>query len=1156
MKLLIISFLVSFTSYSQTAKLWGLTEVGGEFNLGTIFTSNIDGTNIETNFSFPYSGTGVYPTGELMKAINGKYYGIVDDKIYEYNPEISQYFLRKIITSDIGSGITGSFIQANDGWLYITSLGGGLNSAGSILRYNYITNSIENVYSFDIANFINPKPLPNDLFQASDGNLYGTSKYGGLTNQGMIYRFNPLTQVFTTLHDFDDLFTTGILPCGALIQASNGKLYGLTESGGAGAGGGTLFEFDILTSSFVKKVNFLGFGNANGYTGTQPQDKLIEAVDGKLYGVCVTGGFTQGEGTIFNYDIVNDTCFVRKSFYGGENGSQPESHLVQADNGNLLGQTKLGGTFDKGTIFELNPVNGSFNTLYHYTVEGANKPLNGFYKLDNNKFISTLKEGFSSFGEIIEFDYSQNTLSALFEFGIAHQRYRPQNLYLADNNKFYGLSSSGGKNNELGYLIEYDPNLNEIRECYDFSDNGNGNTPEKSLIEVNPGVLYGLAGRGGLFDEGVIFSYNYITNVYSKIHDLNEFNGLISNSNYGETALTLASNGIIYGTTRLGGANNFGILFSIDPTNNSYTKLVDFSINIRYPLGELIDGNNGVLYGVSTLGGTGYGTLYAYNINQESIYTLKSFNMSDGASPVSLCLYNDSLLYGICSVDGLLNNGSIFEYNIPQATYQTKHYFGNAGSEYYNWSGYLSNYSDGCLYVIERLIGDNENGRIVKYNPIDNSLLTTSSFLTSFNGADPYGNLTEYSPCESNYFSIQNESVCMGSDYQFPDGSFTSVTTTTPITNYNYLMTTNGCDSTIVTVLTVDTLSLSISQTNTTIQVNELNAAYQWLDCENDFTPIIGENNQEITPNYLSSFSCEITKNSCIDTTNCVLITTDDFYNSVNYLPLQAQVFTFPTTDVDSCDAIAISSISGGVQPWNKDWYTQINNENTNVIDSLCYGFHTLKITDNIGDTVLIDYYVTDSINYYPWYNTTQAYGDTIVFTTVNCEIDLDLPLDSATIIGIEYLYADINSLGDFYSISIKYYQNGNSWITNNVTLLDISGSYLLSLSIYCPNKSQSRIKTFVLSFNFPEILSITELVDLELIIYPIPARNQISLEYPITQNNEMIRLLNLSGQEMLSLNCTATNHMTIDVSGLSSGIYIIELINPTGILKRKFVIE
>jgi uncharacterized repeat protein (TIGR03803 family) len=84
------------------------------------------------------------------------------------------------------------------------------------------------------------------LVQANDGNLYGTTTYGGACVQqgcGTVFKITP-GGALTTLHNFclQSGCPDGIRPYAGLIQATNGRLYGTTQQGGEKGNDGTVFE--------------------------------------------------------------------------------------------------------------------------------------------------------------------------------------------------------------------------------------------------------------------------------------------------------------------------------------------------------------------------------------------------------------------------------------------------------------------------------------------------------------------------------------------------------------------------------------------------------------------------------------------------------------------------------------------------------------------------------------------------------------------------------------------------------------------------------------------------------------------------------------------------------------------------------------------------
>lgn len=139
-------------------------------------------------------------------------------------------------------------------------------------------------------------PEFTEFIQASNGKLYGMTGYGGLFDMGVIFEYDMFSNTYSTKFLFSD--TLGYYPFGSLVQASNGKLYGLTNKGG-NTNRGVIFEYDLITNTYLKKFDF------DVILGASPSGSLIQASNGKLYGMTKGGGANM-TGVIFEYDYIND----------------------------------------------------------------------------------------------------------------------------------------------------------------------------------------------------------------------------------------------------------------------------------------------------------------------------------------------------------------------------------------------------------------------------------------------------------------------------------------------------------------------------------------------------------------------------------------------------------------------------------------------------------------------------------------------------------------------------------------------------------------------------------------------------------------------------------------------------------------------------------
>lgn len=210
-----------------------------------------------------------------------------------------------------------------------------LSIAVSVLRSDGQT--FQELYSFTAG----PDGLSPEgaLIQASDGNFYGTTKYGpgpvteDWSGYGTVFKMTP-EGTLTTLIAFNG--TNGAFPYGALLQASDGNLYGTTLSGWRGAA--TVFR--IAPGGLLTTVaRFIG--GLDNLAGASPLGDLVEGPDGKLYGVTQDGGDGNSHGTVFRFST-NGTIENLHFFYG-DDGLYPSGGLLLASDGNFYGATAGGG---------------------------------------------------------------------------------------------------------------------------------------------------------------------------------------------------------------------------------------------------------------------------------------------------------------------------------------------------------------------------------------------------------------------------------------------------------------------------------------------------------------------------------------------------------------------------------------------------------------------------------------------------------------------------------------------------------------------------------------------------------------------------------------------------------------------------------------------
>jgi uncharacterized repeat protein (TIGR03803 family) len=202
-------------------------------------------------------------------------------------------------------------------------------------------------------------PITN-LIQAPNGNFYGSTYDGGAVvcpffqntfGCGTIFEITPAGQL-TTLYNFGTV--AGLLQS-PLAQAANGNFYGTSLNGGTGKCGygcGTVFEI-TPAGELTTPYSFCTEGTISCPDGAYPMAGLVLATDGNFYGTTSTGGEGAGEtGTVFA--ITPDGALHTVHNFGGiSTGQMPQGTLLQATDGRFYGVTHGGGASNIGTVFQL-----------------------------------------------------------------------------------------------------------------------------------------------------------------------------------------------------------------------------------------------------------------------------------------------------------------------------------------------------------------------------------------------------------------------------------------------------------------------------------------------------------------------------------------------------------------------------------------------------------------------------------------------------------------------------------------------------------------------------------------------------------------------------------------------------------------------------------
>ena len=235
--------------------LYGLDAAGGLLGGGVLYRVDPSIDSYSPLYNFNYA-TGASPMGGLIQLSDGKLYGMTygggqysAGVIFSFDPVASTYLdLYDFNLSGGGYPMYGSLLKASDGKLYGLTSGGGTGQNGVIFSYDVINDTYTDLYDFNNSGYPN-----GSLIQANNGLLYGMTASGGTYAGGVIFSYDISTQSYTSLYNFTT--SDGTYPQRSLTQGSNGKLFGTTSSSGL-YGGGTAFSFDITSNTFTKLVEF------------------------------------------------------------------------------------------------------------------------------------------------------------------------------------------------------------------------------------------------------------------------------------------------------------------------------------------------------------------------------------------------------------------------------------------------------------------------------------------------------------------------------------------------------------------------------------------------------------------------------------------------------------------------------------------------------------------------------------------------------------------------------------------------------------------------------------------------------------------------------------------------------------------------------------
>ena len=702
--------------------LYGTTSAGGLRNFGTVFSIGKDGSNYKILHNFGVTNAdGAVLYGRVTECSDGVLYGTTwqggtygAGTIFKLNKDGSGYtVLRSFGPAPAdGNNPPAGLIQGSDGFLYGTTQIGGAHSAGIAFRIQPDGTAYQVLHVFGGSG--DGQQPPDGVFEASDGVLYGVTYSGGTNGAGTVWRLNKNGTGYGIVHYFGPSIQ-GKYPGGAMVEGTNGTLYGATYQGGSN-NVGTVFQVSKDGTGFLVLHHFRGTPAADG---AQPETAPIAGTNGVLYGTTESGG-SNGAGCVYalNQDGTGYTVLHHCSSQTDQN---PYATVLLGSDGAIYGNARNGGSASGGTLFKLSTDGTSFSVLRNYlsnTGGDGSGPEVIREAGDGTLYGTARHDGSQGGGIVFGLRKDGGGYNILHSFLAAGQsEYSPVGgMVEGPDGALYGTVSSGGTNLLRGAVFKIGKDGNNYTVLRLFGSGTDGQTPLAGVIRGSDGLLYGTTYSGGTNGGGTIFAINTNGSFYSVLHSFSNAGGegvnpqaplfetadgalcggtwnspgiptyggafVLSKDavNYSvlhsfgaspdasrlKAGFAQGTDGALYAATYYGGSNNVGAIFRVNENGSGYQLLHVFTStggDGQNASGELVRGWDGYLYGTTENGGShGLGTVFRINNDGSDYSIVYNFGSGpgDGTSPRFLVVGSDGAFYGVTYTGGAWNFGAVF----------------------------------------------------------------------------------------------------------------------------------------------------------------------------------------------------------------------------------------------------------------------------------------------------------------------------------------------------------------------------------------------------------------------------------------------------------------------------------------------------------------
>jgi uncharacterized repeat protein (TIGR03803 family) len=300
--------------------------------------------------------------------------------------------------------------------------------------------------------------------------------------------------------------------------------------------------------------------------GAYPSSGVTRDTAGNLYGTTSNGG-TSDVGVVYKLGANGQEPLY--SFTGGSDGKYPEAGVILDPEGNLYGTTAYGGTANAGVVYKVG-AGGGETVLYTFSggADGANPNADLLRDSAGNLYGTTTYGGAGGAGTVFKLD-ATGGYAVLYSFTGGADGGYPDAAVIRDSAGNLHGTANGGMH-KAGVVFKVNPTGHET-VLYGFTGLGpDGISPGGGVIRDSAGNLYGTAGQGGKWSQGVVFKVD-MAGQETVLYSFSGPDGAVPRA-----GLIRNSAGNLYGTTWEGGTADWGVVFELD-VNGHETVLYSFT---------------------------------------------------------------------------------------------------------------------------------------------------------------------------------------------------------------------------------------------------------------------------------------------------------------------------------------------------------------------------------------------------------------------------------------------------------------------------------------------------------------------------------------------------------------------------------------------------